>query len=174
MADMDDDNDTNEPDDDADDQEGAIPTSDSTDDPASMQDDTGGQTGAAGVTGAQPAPGAAQSPGSALSQLLALVRAVQSYGMKQAMQQGDATQQAASFEDGGSTTPEEDDTTGAIPTAAAEGPQDPDRGRVRHPGEGARQVWARRRVRCSPASADRSGSAGVRRCSRLEYGDRGR
>ena len=125
MADIEDDNDTNEPDNDADDQEGAIPTSDSTDDPESMQDDTGGQTGAAGVTGAQPAPGAAQSPGGALSELLALVRAVQSYGMKQAMQQGDATQQAASFEDGGSTTPEEDDTTGAIPTAAAEGPKTP-------------------------------------------------
>ena len=126
MADMEDDNDTNEPDNDADDQEGAIPTSDSADNPEPAQDDTGGQTGAAGATGAQPAPGAAQSPGSALSELLALVRAVQSYGMKQAMQQGQPTQQAASFEDGGSTTPpEEDDTTGAIPTAAPQTPQTP-------------------------------------------------
>ena len=139
MADLEDDNDTNEPDNDADDQEGAIPTSDSTDAPETAQDDTGGQTGAAGVTGAAPGPGAAQvagagvtggipgsaqSGGGALSELMALVRAVQSYGMKQAMQEGQPTQQAASFEDGGSTSPDESDEAEndqqpAIPTSQA-------------------------------------------------------
>ena len=102
-----------EPDDDIDDtddeNEGAIPTSDQDDDTdTDEQDEQGTGAGATGAGG--PVPGAAQSQGPAPSELLALVRAVHQYGMRQA-QGGDQGGQSMSFEDGGSVP------AGALPTS---------------------------------------------------------
>jgi hypothetical protein len=108
---VDDDNDAgSEPDNDADDQtqqQGAIPTGADNDDQNSPDAQEAQMGQADNTQGTSAVPGASQSGGGQVSELLALVRAINSYGLKTA-QQGGGQQQA-----------------GAIPTQGGQQQQDP-------------------------------------------------
>jgi hypothetical protein len=131
------------------DDEQGIPTT--ADDPSqqenasvlSQQQDDGQQQGGPADQQQGPVPGAAQSPGQAPTELMALIRAVNQYGLKKAGMGGGQQPQAQSFANGGLVRGYEDG--GAIPTSDDDQEAAPQAPEYSQASEGVTEEGARRR-----------------------------